>query len=159
MTTQTEVIARKVGLINAAFFFIVWSCIGALSAAQPIGSLPVIIFLLVPASALVGWRGAASVRHILGGTASLRRALSEGFVSGACLIFLVWLWGTANSAFAAGSAIDGLSPLQVEFWFVIAVTLLPALGLGGVLGAMHGVVFFYLNRWLVQANLSFKRDA
>jgi len=148
MTTHAEMVARKIGRIDALLFFVVWSCIGAASATNPAGSLPLIIFLLVPASALVGWRGAASARLILAGTASLQRSATEGFVWGAIFILLIWLWGVSNAALAAGTVLDGLSPFQFEFWAVVATTLLPAVGIGGSIGSLHGVVFLYLNRWL-----------
>ena len=157
MTEHAESLARRVGRIDAVLFFAIWSCVGLASATHPWGSLPVIVFLLVPASALVGWRGAASVRRILAGTASLRRAAVEGFSWGAAFVFAVWLWGTASSAFAAGGVLDGLSPLQSEFWFAVGVTLVPALGIGGVVGALHGVALFYLNGWLVRANPAIHR--
>lgn len=155
MTDRAEALARKIGRIDALLFFAIWACVGLAAATYPSGSLPIIILLLVPASALVGWRGAASVRLILAGAASLRRAAIEGSVSGAAFVFAIWLWGTASSAFAAGGVMDGLSPLQSEFWFAVGVTLVPALGIGGVLGAMHGVALLYLNRWLVRANLCY----
>ncbi|MDP2393277.1 MAG: hypothetical protein Q8M21_08480 [Methylococcaceae bacterium] len=118
-------------------YFVLWSCVGLASASHPWGSFPVIVFLLVPASALVGWRGAASVRLISAGTGSLRRAAIEGFCWGAAFVFAVWLWGASKSALAAGGVLDGLSPLHAEFWYAVSITLLPALGIGGILGALH----------------------
>ncbi|MBS1984296.1 MAG: hypothetical protein JST16_08990 [Bdellovibrionales bacterium] len=159
MTAHVEAVARKVGRIDALLFFVVWSCVGAASATHPVGSLPIIIFLLVPASALVGWRGAASARLIFLGVASLRRAVAEGFSWGAGFVFFVWLWGASNAALAAGTVLDGLSPFELEFWVAVATSLLPALGIGGILGGMHGVAFFYLNRWLVRANPPLNTDA
>lgn len=159
MTEYKESLARKIGLIDALFFFVIWSCAGFISAAHPWGALPVIVFLLVPASALVGWRGAVFVRLILAGAASLRRAVIEGFGWGAAFVFAIWLWGAASSAFAAGGVLDGLSPFQAEFWYAVSVTLLPALGIGGVLGALHGMGLFFLNRWLVRVNPPLNPDA
>ncbi len=157
MIEHADSLARKVGRIDAALFFAIWSCVGLLSTTHPWGSLPAIVFLLVPASALVGWRGAVSARLILAGTASLRRAVIDGFSWGAAFVFVVWLWGNASSAFAAGGVLDGLYPLQSEFWFAVAVTLVPALCIGSVLGALHGATLFYLNRWLVRANPAVNR--
>ncbi|MDG4605159.1 MAG: hypothetical protein P9D89_03655 [Candidatus Contendobacter sp.] len=159
MTEYAVSLARKIGRLDALIFFVIWSCVGLASAAHPWGSLPIIVFLLVPASALVGWRGAASVRLILAGTASLRRAAIEGFCWGAAFVFAVWLWGVSKSALAAGGVLDDLSPLQAEFWLALSVTLLPALGIGGTLGALHGIALFYLNRWLVRANPPLNTDA
>jgi len=159
MNDYAESLARKIGGIDALLFFIVWSCVGLISATHPWGSLPIIVFLLVPASALVGWRGAACVRLILAGAASLRRAVIEGFCWGATFVFSIWVWGASKSALAAGGVLDGLSPLQSEFWYTVSVTLLPALGIGGIFGALHGIALFHLNRWLIRANPSFKRDA
>lgn len=152
MTEYAETLARKIGRIDALLFFVLWSCVGLASATHPWGSLPFILFLLVPASALVGWRGATSVHLFLAGTASLRRTVIEGFGWGVAFVFLVWLWGASKEAFAAGCVFDGLSPLQSEFWFAVSVTLPPTLGIGGIFGALHGIAFFYLNRWLVRAN-------
>ena len=159
MTEYAETLARKIGRIDALLFFILWSCVGLASATHPWGSLPIIVFLLVPASALVGWRGAAAVRLILAGTASLRRAAIEGLCWGTVFVFGVWLWGASKSAFAAGYILDGLSPFQAESWYAVSVTLLPALGIGGTLGALHGIALFYLNRWLVRANPPLNPDA
>jgi hypothetical protein len=152
MTECANSLARKIGGIDALLFFVLWSCASLASTSNVWGAVPAIAFLLLPASALVGWRGAVSVRLILAGSASLRRAAIEGFVWGAAFVLAVWLWGAANSAFAAGGALDGLSPLQSEFWFALSVTLLPALVVGGLLGAVHGIALFYFNRWLVRAN-------
>lgn len=152
MTEYAQMLARKIGRIDALLFFVLWSYVSFVSAANPWGALPVIVFLLVPASALVGWRGATFVRLILAGVASLRHAVIEGFGWGAAFVFAVWLWGAASSAFAAGGVLDGLSPLQAKFWYAVSVTLLPALGIGGILGTLHGIALFYLNRWLVRAN-------
>jgi hypothetical protein len=159
MTDYSETLARKIGRIDALLFFAIWACVGLVSATHPWGSIPIIIFLLVPASALVGWRGAASVRLILAGSASLRRAAIEGFCWGAAFVLAVWLWGASKSAFAAGGVLDDLSPLQAEFWYALSVTLLPALGIGAILGALHGIALFYFNRWLVRTNPPLNPDA
>jgi len=159
MITHAEMIARNVGRIDALLFFVIWSCVAAALASRPIGSLPIIIFLLVPASAVVGWRGTISVRLILLGVASLQRAAVEGFAWGAVFALAIWLCGFSNAALAAGTVLDGLSPLQPAFWVSVASTLFLAMGIAGLLGATHGVTFLYLNRWLVRANPSFKRDA
>ena len=152
MTEYAESLARRIGRIDALLFFVIWSCIGVASASDVWGALPAIVFLLIPASALVGWRGAASVRLLLCGKASPRRALIEGFGWGVAFVFAIWLLGATNSAFAAGGALDGLSPLQSEFWFAFALTVLPSLGIGGLLGTVHGIALFYVNAWLVRAN-------
>lgn len=159
MTARAEALARKIGRIDALLFFVLWACVGLISATYPRDAIPAIIFLLVPASALVGWRGTASVRLILAGQASFQRALGEGFVAGAAFALAVWLWGFSNAALAAGTVFDGLSPWQAQFWLVVATTLLPATGIAGVLGALHGVAFFILNRWLVRANPPVNPDA
>jgi hypothetical protein len=65
MNAPADALARKIGRIDALLFFVLWACVGLLSATYPWGAIPAIIFLLVPASALVGWRGAASVRLIV----------------------------------------------------------------------------------------------
>jgi len=159
MTSHPESLARKVGRIDALLFFVIWSCAGAASSSHALAALPAIAFMVVPASALVGWRGAASVSLILAGTASFRRAATEGFFFGAAFVSAIWLWGTLNAAHAAGGHFDGLSPLQSEFWFALSITLLPTLAIGGLLGATHGIALYYLNRWLVRANTSFQGTA
>ncbi|WP_133247315.1 hypothetical protein [Azospira sp. I13] len=152
-------IAQKIGRIDALLFFVIWSCVGLLSATHSYGALPIIVFLLVPASALVGWRGTVSVRLILAGAASLRRAAIDGFIGGAAFVLVIWLWGFSNAALAAGTVFDGLSPWQFEFWLAVATTLLPAMGAAGVVGALHGIAFFFLNRWLIRANTPVNPDA
>ena len=159
MTAHEEALARKIGRIDALLFFVLWASLGLISATYPWGAIPAILFLLVPASALVGWRGVASVRLILAGKASLQRASSEGFVAGAAFALAVWLWGFSNAALAAGTVFDGLSPWQSQFWLLVATTLLPAMGIAGVLGALHGAAFFILNRWMVRANPPVNPDA
>ena len=159
MAQYAASVARKIDRIDALLFFVVWSCVGLVSATHPWGLLPVVVFLLFPASALVGWRGAASVRFILAGTASLGRALIEGFAWGMAFVVAIWLWSAGNSALAAGGVLDGLSPLQAEFWFAVSVTLLPALCIGGIFGALRGIALYYLNRWLVKVHLPVKWDA
>lgn len=156
--TQAEMFCWKVGGIDATIFFIAWLCIGAALAKPPVGILPIFVFLLVLASVIVGWRGVGFARLFLGGTASLWRAVNEGFVWGACIVFLFWLWATFNVLTA--EAMPGhASPFQFAFWVEVAKPLPLFLGSGGFLGALHGVGFFYLNHWLVRANPAVKRDA
>jgi hypothetical protein len=95
----------------------------------------------------------------LEGRASFQRASGEGFVAGAAFALAVWLWGFSNAVLAAGTVFDGLSPWQPQFRVVVATTLLPAMGIAGVLGALHGIAFFILNQWLVRANPPVNPDA
>ena len=156
MLTPEETTARNMGRIDAVLFFLFWGVVLLFSAAHPYGALPAIIFLLVPASALVGWRGAASVRLLLQGRASLLRGAIEGFVFACLLLAVVWLWSWFSQAHAAGTVFDGLSPESPDFWLIIGNLGLWLLGFG-VAGAIHGVFLLYLNYRLLMANPSFQR--
>lgn len=144
--SSDKLLACKVGSIDAVIFFVVWSGVGLVSVTHPISSLPIIVLLLAPVSAFVGWRGGASVRLILAGVASLRRAVGEGFIWGTAFLAVIVAWFFFSEAHAAGTAIDGLSPWQLEFWVRAATVLVPAMGIGGVIGALHGVVYLYLRK-------------
>ena len=152
MRPHADSIALKIGRINGLLFFALWCAIGMGVASQPAGALPAIVFLLVPASALVGWRGAALARRLLAAPVSAQRAAGEGFAWGAFSAFAVWGWGFSSAALAAGTVFDGLSPARSEFWLVVATSFLPAMGLAGVVGAEHGIALLLLNRCLVRVN-------
>lgn len=156
MLTPEETTARKIGRIDAALFFLLWALVLLFSVAHPYGALPAIIFLLVPASALVGWRGAVSVRLLLQGCASLLRGAIEGFAFACLFLAVVWLWSWFGQAHAAGTVFDGLSPESPDFWRIIGYSGLWLTGLG-VAGAIHGVLLLYLNYRLLMANPSFQR--
>ena len=155
MLAPEEKFARKIGRIDAAAFFLFWGIVLLFSTAHPYAALPAIVFLLVPSSALVGWRGAASVRLLLQGRASLLRGAIEGFLFACLVVFVVWLWSWFSQAHAAGTVFDGLSPESPDFWRLIAYLAL-WLGVFGVVGAIHGVLLLYLNYRLLMANSSFQ---
>lgn len=156
MLTPEETTARKIGRIDAGLFFLLWAVVLLLSVGHPYGALPAIIFLLVPASALVGWRGAVSVRLLLQGRASLLRGAIEGFAFACLFLAVVWLWSWLSQAHAAGTVFDGLSPESPDFWSIIGYLGFWLLGFG-VAGAIHGVLLLYLNYRLLMANPSFQR--
>lgn len=159
MISPTEKLARRIGRIDALVFFVVWAGIGMASSTRPFGALPLIIMVLIPASALVGWRGAASARSIQRGKASIRHAALEGFGWGMAVALAVWLWGFSNAALAAGTVFDGLSPLEAHFWLVVATSLIPVLFIAGACGATTGVVLYFINLRLVRANPPLNTDA
>jgi len=152
MTSPTEKRARNIGRIDALIFFVVWASVGMLSATSAYGALPLIIMVLIPASALVGWRGAASARKILAGRPSIKHAAIEGFGWGAAVAFVVWLWGFSNAALAAGTVFDGLSPLEPRFWLTVATSLIPVLLIAGCFGAVTGVILHFINLRLLGAS-------
>ena len=151
-TPPTEKLARKVGRIDALIFFVAWASVGMLSATNVYGALPLIIMVLLPASALVGWRGAASARKILAGKSSVKHAAIEGFWWGAAVALVVWLWGFSNAALAAGTVFDGLSSLEPVFWLTVATSLFPVLLIAGCLGAVTGVALYFINLRVLGTN-------
>jgi Na+-translocating ferredoxin:NAD+ oxidoreductase RnfE subunit len=150
MTSPIEKLARKIGRIDALIFFVVWASVGMLSATSVYGALPLIIMVLVPASALVGWRGAASAREIIAGRPSVKHAAIEGFGWGVAVAFVVWLWGFSNAALAAGTVFDGLSPLEPRFWLTVATSLNPVLFISACFGVVTGVMLHFINLWLLR---------
>src|SRR5471030_1428868 len=99
-------LVRKIGRTDALLFFVVCAVTLVLSNRPLFGSLSMIILFLLPASALVGWRGAVSARLILAGDANFKRVALEGFAWGAGISFFIvaliayfwrWLWPTFAS--------------------------------------------------------------
>lgn len=140
-------LAWGVGFLDGGLFFVFWAALYL--ADRPRGDLVDILFLLLPVSALVVWRGAVLVRQLLAGQARLGRAAKEGFKAGVLLATLLWLWGLASAALAAGTPFDGLSSWDLSSWLNLVASLLLSMGLAGFLGAVHGAVFYVLNRWLL----------
>jgi hypothetical protein len=154
MLTPEETTARKIGRIDAALFFLFWVVVLLLLVAHPYGALPAIIFVVSPTSALVGWRGAQSVRLLLQGRASFLRAAIEGFGFACLFLAAVWCESWFSQARAAGTIFEDLSPESPNFWFIISDLGLWLFGFG-VAGAIHGVLLLYLNYRLLMANPSF----
>lgn len=149
MTKTPASVARKIGCIDALLFFVIWSLVGTLSVAHPWDSITAWLFLLIPASILVGWRGALSVPRILANSANLWSAAKEGAYWALFFVLCIWLWSTFNSAFAAGGALDGLSPMHAEFWFAAIASLLPISAIAAALGTLNGVALYWINGLLV----------
>jgi len=139
-------LAWGVGLLDGGLFFVFWATLYL--ADRSWGDLVPILFLL-PVSALVVWRGAVLVRQLLAGQARLGRAAKEGFKAGVLLATLLWLRGLATAVLAAGWPFDGPSLRSFPFWLNLVASLLLSMGLAGFLGAVHGAVFYVLNRWLL----------
>lgn len=142
-----EALVWGVGLLDGGLFFVFWAALYL--ADRPWGALVPMLFLLLPVSVLVVWRGAALVRQLLAGQARLGRAAKEGFKAGVLLATLLWLWGLASAVLAAGTPFDGLSSWDLSSWLNLVASLLLSMGLAGFLGAVHGAVFYVLNRWLL----------
>ena len=139
--------ARLVGLIDAAVFFALWAAIGVASAAHPFGAIPAILFLLVPASVLVGWRGEVCARLLLANEGSAKRAAIEG--GGFALLFVVVIATWSGVAHASGGYFDGLAIRMPQFWVVVGWHAIWALAFT-IAGSVHGVLLFWVNRWLIQ---------
>ena len=143
-------VVRRVGRTDAAVFILVWSLLTLFLASRPAGALPAIAFGVVPLSALVGWRGAASAKRFLADTATLRQSLLEGSGIAATLMLALLLWGwLAPMALAAGHPLDGLAPTQLAFWFSLGTLAAVPASLAASIGAAHGLVLHFLNQWLV----------
>lgn len=136
-----------VGLIDAAVFFALWAAIGVASAAHPFGAIPAILFLLVPASVLVGWRGEVCARLLLANGGSAKRAAIEG--GGFALFFIAVVAAWSGVAHAAGGHFDGLTISMPQFWVAVGWHAVWALAFA-ITGSVHGVLLFWGNRWLIQ---------
>jgi len=140
----------KIGMIDGGLFLIFWSIIGMVSATYWYGALPIIIFILIPLSSFVAWRGAKSVEKIKNEKLTYKSSALEGAICGfiASLIFVIWSY--SSQAYAAGSVFDDVSPNTIEFYKRFVKAYVPLLAAGPLLGSIHGVLFFRINMFLVK---------
>lgn len=148
MLSSAERLVQKIGRINALLFFVVSAGILLLSSNRMFGSVSMIIVILLPVSALVRWRGAASARLILSGKANLKKVALEGFAWGVGIPLLVLSYW-----FIPGGVRSPLWPLFASIAGFLTFLLI------GCIGALTGVVFLFVNRRIVRANLPLNPDA
>jgi len=138
---------RRLGLINGFITLLVWSLVGFVIAANWFGVLPIFLFILIPASALVAWRSTCLAPKLINGEATLKLYAQDGFKWGVITGLVFWTFSISTDVFAAGSALMGADFFQVlEYFFKISI---PITLLLGVVGAIHSIVFYYFNHWLV----------
>ena len=147
---------KKIGLINGLLTLITWSVIGMSLASYWWGALPIILFILVPVSALVSYRTSALAQILLQGKATVSLYAIDGFKWAFIASCIFWGWSISSEVLAAGGPLLGANGWQVlEYIFTIAI---PSSLVAGLIGSLHGVVFYYLNRWQITANNQLKRD-
>jgi hypothetical protein len=137
---------RKIGMIDGMLFLIFWSISGMASATYWHGALPIIVFIIIPVSAFVAWRGAKSVEKIKNGKATNRTSAIEGGLCGLIATLVISVWSYSTQVYAAGSVFDDISPNSFEFFKRIAEAYIPIITVGTILGSIHGVLFFNLNK-------------
>ena len=141
---------KKIGMIDGGLFLLFWSSVGMISATYWYGALPVIFFILIPVSAFVAWRGAKSVEKIKTETITNKASALEGGLCGLIITLLVSLWSYSSQANAAGSVFDGVSMNSFEFYKRIFSLYVPIITGGTMMGAIHGIIFFNLNKYLIK---------
>lgn len=140
---------RKIGLIDGVVFLFFWSVTGMANATYWHGALPVIVFILVPLAGFVAWRGSVSVEKIINGKATNKSSAIEGAIYGLIVAIVLCLWSCASQVYAAGSVFDDLSPNSFEWYLRIFQSYLPFITAGAVIGSLHGVAFYNINKYLV----------
>ncbi len=141
---------RKIGMIDGLIFLTFWSAIGMASAPYWYGALPVIIFILIPISALVSWRGARSVENIKEEKLSIKTSAIEGGLCGFLVTFAISLWSYSAQVYAAGTLFDNVQTNNIELYERIVEAYLPIVSGGILSGALHGMFFYKLNQKLIK---------
>ncbi|WP_148059361.1 hypothetical protein [Sinobacterium caligoides] len=147
---------RHIGLTNGIITLVTWSSIGMLLASEWWGALPVMLFVLVPISALVSYRSSVLAKSLIEGKATVKLYAIDGFKWAFIAAVIFWLWSISSEVMAAGGPLLGANWWQVmKYIFTIS---LPASLVVGLIGSVHGVVFFYFNRWQITANKQINAD-
>ncbi len=148
--------SRSIGLINGIITLMFWSSLGMLLASEWWGALPVILFVLVPISALVSYRSSVLAQLLIEGKATIKLYAIDGFKWAFVAAATFWLWSISSQVMAAGGPLLGANWWQViKYIFTIS---LPISLIAGLIGSVHGVAFFYLNSWQITANKQINAD-
>jgi len=137
-------------MIDGVLFLIFWSIVGMTTATYWHNALPIIIFILIPVSAFVAWRGAKSVDRIINGKATNKTSAIEGAVCGLIATSAIAIWSYSTQVYAAGSVFDNITHNSLEFYKRIAEAYLLLITAGTIIGAIHGVLFFNMNKMLIK---------
>ncbi|WP_221074534.1 hypothetical protein [Agarivorans aestuarii] len=149
-------INRHIAITNGIITLVVWSSIGILLASDWWGALPAMLFVLVPISTLVSYRSSFLAKSLIEGKATPKLYAIDGFKWAFIAAVIFWLWSISSEVMAAGSALLGANWWQViKYIFTIS---LPVSLVVGLIGSVHGVVFFYLNSWQITANKQINVD-
>lgn len=148
---------RTVGLIDGLIFLVFWSLVGMMTSTYWWGALPIILFVLVPVSALVSWRGAVMASSFRNGSPSLKQHVFDGAKWGSLAGLVLLGWSVASQVSAAGGHLDGASFFSKEVAAYLLYMGVPLICGGTGAGSVHGAMYFYLNRWLTTANQSGQR--
>ncbi len=141
---------RKIGMIDGGIFLLFWSSVGMLSANYWHGALPVILFILIPVSAFIAWRGTKSVERIKAQKITNKTSAIEGGLYGLFITVLISFWSYSSQVYAAGSVFDGIPVSSLEFCKRIFVSYILIITAGTALGSIHGVLFYNFNKYLIK---------
>src|ERR1035438_8851309 len=142
MLSSAERLVRKVGRIDALLFFAACAGVLLLFGRTPFEALSMIVVSVLPASAIVRWRGAAAARFILSGKDNFKKVALEGFAWGPGIPFLFM----ALLAVLFRGAKSPLWPLVPSIYGILTFLLI------GCIGALTGMVLLFINRRIVRAN-------
>jgi len=138
---------RRLGLINGLLILLTWSIVGLTLSTNWISVFPVILSILIPLAILVSWRSSVLAQCLINGNGTVKLYVYDGFKWGVISGVIFWTLSISTDVLAAGSALLGASFIQVlEYILKISV---PFTLLFGVVGAIHSIVFYYFNRWLI----------
>ncbi len=134
---------RLIGIQNGSIVFIFWMGVGFLSVADWRLAIPLFVVYLLPISLIVAWRSEKLATDLSEKLATLKTYAFEGFCVGFSVCFVFIIWNAVNQAFAAGNILDGASSVDIVKYVVFFS--LPISVLVGLLGVIHGMLFFLLN--------------
>lgn len=109
-----------------------------------------VLFILLPLSVFVGWRGMADGRRILLGRASLVRPTAEGFFLPFISFTVLNLVAALNVAFAAGGTYDGAKEWGFIEWIQFTFVILVISAFIGGAGIWCALALHTLNRFLIK---------
>ncbi|WP_406608714.1 hypothetical protein [Agarivorans sp. JK6] len=141
---------RHIGLTNGIITLVVWLSTGMLLASEWWGVLPAMLFVLVPISVLVSYRSSVLAKFLIEGKATLKLYAIDGFKWAFIASVIFWFLSISSEVMAAGGPLLGANWWQVVK-YILTISL-PVSLVVGLIGSVHGVVFFYLNSWQITAN-------
>jgi hypothetical protein len=109
-----------------------------------------VVFILLPLSAFVGWRGRSDVQRILLGKASFVRPILEGFFTPFIPLTVFQFAAALNVAFAAGQIYDGAKEWNFMEWLQYTFVVLGWSAFVGVMGVVCALGLHLLNRFLIK---------
>jgi hypothetical protein len=139
-----------IGLLNGILTLTVWTTVMLSLASFNFRILPILLAILIPVSILVSYRTIVLAKLMQQGKATIKLYSFDGFKWAFIASCIVWAINISSQVLAAGDPLQGASGWQV-FEYILTIAIPTSLFVG-LLGGVHGVLFYYVSLWQITAN-------